>query len=74
MTLETAPIRPEKALFSRKDFCPIFSENLGLKPAFVSPHLDFPQSQVPDSFSENSQTPLSLVWFSRATSGFDFGA
>ena len=37
-----APICPEKARFSRKDFPPIFSENLGLKPPFVSPPLDFP--------------------------------
>ena len=42
MRPEKAPIRPEKARFSRKDFCPIFSENLGLKPPFVSPRLDFP--------------------------------
>ena len=39
---EMAPICPEKARFSRKDFPPIFSENLGLKPPFVSPPLDFP--------------------------------
>ena len=26
---EKAPIRPEKARFSQKDFCPIFSQNLG---------------------------------------------
>ena len=35
---EMAPIHPEKA---RKDFPPIFSENLGLKPPFASPPLDF---------------------------------
>ena len=29
---EKAPICPEKARFSRKDFPPIFSENLGLSP------------------------------------------
>ena len=40
---EKAPIRPEKARFSRS---PIFSENLGLKPPFVSPRLDFPNSQI----------------------------
>ena len=39
---EMSPICPEKARFSRKDFPPIFSENLGLKPPFVSPRLDFP--------------------------------
>ena len=39
---EMAPICPEKARFSGKDFPPIFSENLGLKPPFVSPPLDFP--------------------------------
>ena len=33
---------PKRARFSRKDFPPIFSENLGLKPPFVSPPLDFP--------------------------------
>ena len=40
---EKAPIWPEKARFSRKDLPPIFSENLGLKPPFVSPRLDFPK-------------------------------
>ena len=35
--------RAKKARFSRKDFPPIFSENLGLKPPFVSPPLDFPK-------------------------------
>ena len=45
---EMAPICPEKARFSRKDVPPIFSENLGLKPPFVSPPLDFPKrSQKP---------------------------
>ena len=39
---EKAPICPKKARFSRKDFPLIFSENLGLKPPFVSPRLDFP--------------------------------
>ena len=39
---EKVPICPEKARFRRKDFPPIFSENLGLKPRFVSPPLDFP--------------------------------
>ena len=39
---EKVPICPEKARFRRKDFPPIFSENLGLKPPFVSPPLDFP--------------------------------
>ena len=34
---EKVPICPEKARFCRKDFPPIFSENLGLKPPFVSP-------------------------------------
>ena len=29
---EKAPISPEKARFPRKDFPPIFSENLGLSP------------------------------------------
>ena len=38
---------PKKARFSRKDLPPIFSENLGLKPPFVSPRLDFPnESQL----------------------------
>ena len=41
---EKAPICPEKARFPRKDFPLIFSENLGLKPPFVSPRLDFPNS------------------------------
>ena len=41
---EKAPICPEKARFPRKDFPPIFSENLGLKPPFVSPRLDFPKN------------------------------
>ena len=40
---EKDPISPEKAGFPRKDFPPIFSENLGLKPPFVSPPLDFPK-------------------------------
>ena len=40
---EKVPICPEKARFRRKDFPPIFSENLGLKPPFVSPPLDFPK-------------------------------
>ena len=39
---EKVPISPEKARFPWKDFPPIFSENLGLKPPFVSPRLDFP--------------------------------
>ena len=39
---EKDPISPEKARFPRKDFPPIFSENLGFKPPFVSPPLDFP--------------------------------
>ena len=47
---EKAPICPEKARFSRKDLPPIFSENLGLKPPFVSPRLDFPNSRVLFSF------------------------
>ena len=38
---EKAPSCPEKARFPRKDFPLIFSENLGLKPPFVSPRLDF---------------------------------
>ena len=33
---EKAPISPEKARFPRKDFPPIFSENLGLKPPFFT--------------------------------------
>ena len=41
---EMAPICPEKARFTRKDFPPIFSDNLGLKPPFVSPPLDFPNT------------------------------
>ena len=49
MVPEKAPIRPEKARFSRKDFCPIFSENLGLKPPFVSPRLDFPNLKDQES-------------------------
>ena len=40
---EKVPICPEKARFRRKDFPPIFSESLGLKPRFVSPPLDFPK-------------------------------
>ena len=43
---EMAPICPEKARFSGKDFPPIFSENLGLKPPFVSPRLDFPKENI----------------------------
>ena len=42
---EKVPICPEKARFRRKDFPPIFSENLGLKPPFVSPPLDFPKTK-----------------------------
>ena len=42
---EKVPIWTEKARFRRKDFHPIFSENLGLKPPFVSPPLDFPQKK-----------------------------
>ena len=34
---ENLIISPEKARFPRKDFPPIFSENLGLKPPFASP-------------------------------------
>ena len=41
---EKVPICPEKARFRGKDFPPIFSENLGLKPPFVSPPLDFPKN------------------------------
>ena len=51
---EKAPIRPEKARFSRKDFYPIFSENLGLKSTFVSPCLDFPQKKSEITDFENS--------------------
>ena len=40
---EKAPICHEKARFPRRDFPPIFSENLGLKPPFLSPRLDFPE-------------------------------
>ena len=36
------PTSPEKARFSRTDFFPIFSENLGLKRPFVRPRFDFP--------------------------------
>ena len=43
---EKVPICPEKARFRRKDFPPIFSENLGLKPPFVSPPLDFPKENT----------------------------
>ena len=43
---EKVPICPEKARFRRKDFPPIFSENLGPKPPFVSPPLDFPKIQM----------------------------
>ena len=49
---EKAPISPEKARFPRKDFPPIFSENLGLKPPFVSPRLDFPK---PKQISEQCE-------------------
>ena len=38
MGSEKVPICPEKARFPGKDFPPIFSEYLGLKPPFVSPH------------------------------------
>ena len=38
-----APIRPEKARFSRKDFCPIFSQNLRLRPRLC---LQFPNAVV----------------------------
>ena len=41
---EKAPICLERARFPRKDFPPIFSENWGLEPPFVSPRLDFPSS------------------------------
>ena len=43
-------ISPEKARFSRKDFCPIFSENLRLKPPFVSPPLRFSQQRLGPRF------------------------
>ena len=39
---EKAPTCPENARFARKDFPPIFAENLGLKPPFVSPRLYVP--------------------------------
>ena len=51
---EKAPIRPEKARFSRKDFCPIFSENLGLKPGGATgssssvKHVTFPKDTRPE--------------------------
>ena len=47
---EKVPICPEKARFRGKDFPPIFSENLGLKPPFVSPPLDFPNPQEKKEF------------------------
>ena len=47
-----ALIGPEKARFSRKDFCLIFSENSGLKRPFVSPRLDFPK--LSDYFDKTS--------------------
>ena len=46
---ENSPTRLEKALFFRKDFSPVFSENLGLKPPFVSPRLGFPRGDLSDS-------------------------
>ena len=36
------PNQPRKGPISQKGFPPDFSENLGLKPPFVSPPLDFP--------------------------------
>ena len=43
---EKVPICPEKARFRRKDFPPIFSENLGLKPPFESPPFRFSQFKI----------------------------
>ena len=40
---EKVPICPKKGPISQEGFPPIFSENLGLKPPFVSPPLDFPR-------------------------------
>ena len=61
-------ISPEKARFSRKDFCPIFSENLRLEPPCVSPPLRFSQQRLGPRFyifrqqrvkaTENMDIPL----------------
>ena len=53
---EKAPIWPEKARLSRKELPPIFSENLGLKPPFVSPVWIFP-IVFPKSLSETPFQP-----------------
>ena len=42
---EKARMSPEKARLSRKDFCPIFSENLSCKPSFMCPRLGLCQSK-----------------------------
>ena len=58
---EKVPICPEKARFRRKDFPPIFSENLGLKPPFVSPPLDFPKNAPKSQDRFPPPTPKSIV-------------
>ena len=57
---EKVPICPEKARLRRKDFPPIFSENLGLKPPFVSPPLDFPKNpQIRKRGFRSQESPIS---------------
>ena len=68
---EKDPISPEKARFPRKDFPPIFSENLGLEPPFVSPPLDFPNSSSSSQFQDLERAHANGVVLSkRRTSAF----
>ena len=50
-----------------KDFRPIFSENLGLKPPFVSPCLDFPK----ETDSEKSAKKRSIIVANLTGSGLE---
>ena len=59
---EKVPICPEKARFRRKDFPPIFSENLGLKPPFASPRLDFPNPSLPVLFVSNARQHFATLY------------
>ena len=59
---EKAPIRPEKARFSRKDFCPIFSEILGLTPV-CEPPFGFPQNNPPqNTIHPNKSTACATIF------------
>ena len=59
---EMAPIWPEKARFSRKDFPPIFSENLGLKPPVCEPPFGFSsQGEKPPKIRKKKKIPRNKV-------------